>query len=362
MSRLLLPSMALLLVVGAVLWAIVPPAPGSVGASGHSATRTFASPWALPEGEVQVTIAIQDYDDFAQVVETLPEGFSFVGSSLPEVAVEVLPGTLTFTLLGEEEFTYTVKAPAVEATYGFSGIVLDQNKTEEQIAGDSSLRVGPAPTPTPTPTSTPTPTRHPRRHQPRRPHPRRNHRPHLRPSPRLRLHLHLRLHPHPPTPAPTPIPTPTPEPTPTPTPQPTPDPTPTPTPVSTPSPTQEPTPIPTPEPSPTPTAAPTPAPTPEPSPAPTAAPTPEPTPISTPVPTPAPTPMPTPLPTPVPTPTPTATPTPSPTPSPTALEPERPAPSAKTGIPAWLIALIIVLPSLVIVGVVAYAYRNLRKP
>ena len=139
MSRPLISSMVLLFVVGAVLWGIVLQAPGLVGAFAHSATRSFASPWALPEGEVEVTIATQNYGAFAQVVETLPEGFSLVGSSLPEVAVEVGLGVLTFTLLGEKEFTYTVQAPAEEATYSFSGIVRDQNKTEEQIGGDSSL-------------------------------------------------------------------------------------------------------------------------------------------------------------------------------------------------------------------------------
>ena len=326
MSRPWIASMVLLFVVGAVLWGIVLQAPGLVGASAHSATRTIASPWVLPEGEVQVTIAVQDYGAFAQVVETLPQGFSFVGSSLPDVAVEVALGTLTFTLLGEKEFTYTVQAPAVEATYSFSGIVRDQNKTEEQIGGDSSMQVGPEPTPTPTPIATPTPE---------------------------------------------PTSTPTPEPTPASTPEP--SPTPTPMPEPTPTPTPEPTPTPTPEPSPTPTAAPTPAP----SPAPSATTTP--TPIPTPVPTAAPTPMPTPLSTPVPIPTPTATPTPSPTPSPTpestftpapsptpdlatALESDTPTASEKTGVPAWLIVLIIVLPSLAIVGVVAYIYRNLRQP
>ena len=67
MSRALISPMVLLLLVGAVLWGIVLQAPGVVGASGHSATRTLASPWALPESEVQVTIAVQDYGAFAQV-------------------------------------------------------------------------------------------------------------------------------------------------------------------------------------------------------------------------------------------------------------------------------------------------------
>ena len=150
MSRVLIGSLVLLLAAGAVLLGIVLQSHSIAGASGHSAERSFESPWVVPEGELRVTIAVQDYGAFAQVQETLPEGFSFVGSSLPEVAVKVDSGTLTFTLLGENEFEYTVQAPAVEGTYSFSGIIKDQNKTEEDIGGDSSLRVGPEPTPTPT--------------------------------------------------------------------------------------------------------------------------------------------------------------------------------------------------------------------
>ena len=116
-------------------------------------------------------------------------------------------------------------------------------------------------------------------------------------------------------------------------------------------------------PPPKPTPTPTPEQTQEPTPRPT--PTATPTPIPTRVPTATPTPMATPKSTPASTPTPTAVPTPSPTPSPdsaTVIESEAPATSESSGIPVWLIALIIVLPSLTIVGVVAYIYRKLRHP
>ena len=116
-------------------------------------------------------------------------------------------------------------------------------------------------------------------------------------------------------------------------------------------------------PPPKPTPTPTPEQTQEPTPRPT--PTATPTPIPTRVPTATPTPMATPKSTSASTPTPTAVPTPSPTPSPdsaTVIESEAPATSESSGIPVWLIALIIVLPSLTIVGVVTYTYRKLRYP
>ena len=307
MSRVLIGSLVLLLAAGAVLLGIVLQSHSIAGASGHSAERSFESPWVVPEGELRVTIAVKDYGAFAQVQETLPEGFSFVGSSLPDVAVKVDSGTLTFTLLGEDEFEYTVQAPAVEGTYGFSGIIKDQNKTEEEIGGDSSLRVGNEPTPTATPTVEPTPT------------------PTSSPTPE-------------PTPTPTPEPTPTPTPEPTSTATPTPEPSPRPTPASTRTPTPEPTLPPTP--TPMPTAAPTPTPALPSTPAVVATQTAPRTPES-----------------PV-----TATPEPSPVPEITsAVEPEEPETSERAGIPAWLITLIVVLFSLVMVGVLAYVYRRLPR-
>ena len=155
-----------------------------VDATSHSAVRSFSASWVLPGGRLEVTIAVSDYGGFGQVVETLPEGFSYEGSNLSEAAVAVEGQTVAFTLLGDERFTYTVAAPSVEGPHSFSGTLLDSHRVEQAVGGDSSIRVGPEPTPTPEPTATPTP----------------------EPTP---------------TPTPEPTPTPTPEPTPTPTLEPT---------------------------------------------------------------------------------------------------------------------------------------------
>ena len=88
---------------------------------------------------------------------------SLVPAFLPP-AVDARLDAITFTLLGEEQFTYTVQAPAVEAEFTFSGVVRDQHKVEQEVGGDIGLRVGspltPVPTPDPqaSPTATPTPT------------------------------------------------------------------------------------------------------------------------------------------------------------------------------------------------------------
>ena len=220
---------------------------GPVEATSHSAVRSFSAPWVLPGGALEVTVTAAGYGGFGQVVETLPAGFSYTGSDLSEAAVAVEGQTVAFTLLGDERFTYAVAAPSAEGAYSFAGVLLDGNRTEQAVGGDSSIRVGPEPTPTPEPTATPTPE---------------------------------------------PTPTPTPEPTATPTPEPTATPTPEPTATPTPEPTATPTPEPTATPTPEPTATSAPEPTATPTPEPTATPTPEP-PTATPTPTAAPEPTPT---------------------------------------------------------------------
>ena len=159
--------MCLLLLMTGVVLVVLFSQLDSADASGHSATRSFTSPSVEPGGRIEVTITARNYGAFAQVMEKVPGGFTYAGSSLPNAAVSVKLDSVTFTLLGEERFTYTVQAPAVTAEFSFSGIVRDQHKTEVQIGGETSLRVGapstppltpdPAPTATPEPTATPTP-------------------------------------------------------------------------------------------------------------------------------------------------------------------------------------------------------------
>ena len=129
-------------------------------ASSHSAVRSFSKPWAPPGGRLVVTITATNYGGFGQVEETLPEGFSFTGSSLSEGSVTVDGQTVSFVLLGDGSFTYTVDAPDEEGAYTFSGVLKDANREEMVIGGASQVLVGPEPTATPTsePAATPTPT------------------------------------------------------------------------------------------------------------------------------------------------------------------------------------------------------------
>ena len=131
--------------------------PTPVDATSHMAVRSFSAPWTLPGGTLEVTITAAGYGGFGQVVETLPAGFRYEGSDLSEAAVKAEGQTVTFTLLADERLAYTVAAPSAEGSYSFSGVLLDANRAEQAVGGDSMIRVGPAPTPTPEPTATPTP-------------------------------------------------------------------------------------------------------------------------------------------------------------------------------------------------------------
>ena len=222
MIRTSLGTIAALAIAAIVGAAALLAQPGAVDAQSHSANRAFQRTWAASGSELRVTITASNYGAFGQVVETLPEGFTFLGSSLDDADQVSSEGqTVQFTLLGDSRFTYTVTVPSAEGRYTFSGIIKNDNLEERTVRGHTQFRVGPPPTPAPSPTPTPTPE---------------------------------------PTATPVPTATPTPEPTATPVPTATPTPEPTATPVPTATSTPEPTAtaVPTVAPMPTSTARPTP--------------------------------------------------------------------------------------------------------
>ncbi len=153
-----LVAIAALAITASVGIAVLLVQPGVVEAQSHSATRSFPADWAAPDSEIEITITPGNLGGFGQVEETLPEGFTFVRSSLDVFQVNVTGQTVTFILLSGDSFTYVVTAPAMEGQYTFLGIVKNADRAEQTIEGQTSLRIGPAPTPVPTVTPTPEPT------------------------------------------------------------------------------------------------------------------------------------------------------------------------------------------------------------
>ena len=322
-----------------------------------SALRTLSESTVTAGDDLEVTILALNYGRFARVIETIPEGFTYKSVDPASTRVAVSGQTLTFTVIGDAAFRYTVTASETPGSYNFSGHLLNEDNMLTLIAPSTVTVISavpptspggpfvPAPTPVPTetpvpPTATPVP-------------------PTATPVPPTATPVPPTATPVPPTATPVP-PTATPvPPTATPVPPTTTPVPPTATPVpptATPEPTATPVP-PTATPVP-PTATPVP-PTATPVP-PTATPVP---PTATPVP-PTATPVPptaTPVPptaTPVP---PTATPVPPPPPQPTAT-PMPPVEEEAAGFPIWAIILIILAVLAAIAGGLAYVrYYRARQ-
>lgn len=105
--------------------------------SASSAERVL--PASVDAGEeFQITINLADYGAAGQVLEKLPEGFTFVSSSLPDRAVTVNENKLSFLLMGEESFTYTLKAPEEGGKYNFVGLLKNIDKNEVLLLPSSS--------------------------------------------------------------------------------------------------------------------------------------------------------------------------------------------------------------------------------
>ncbi len=122
--------------------------PDAVNASGHSATRSFVADTetVAASGDLEIQVEVSGLGGFGQVVETLPDGFTFVRvGDLSDTQVQVDGQEVTFTLLGDTTFHYTVTAPATSGSYDFSGSVLDSEKDAREVSGVSSIEVtGPA--------------------------------------------------------------------------------------------------------------------------------------------------------------------------------------------------------------------------
>ena len=105
-----------------------------------SAVRTL--PASVERGEqFTVSMDLSDYGTTGSVVETIPESFTYVNSTLDASNVTVVNDTVTFTLWGETNFEYDVTASNTEGTYAFSGILTDESANEVVVGGDTSIDV-----------------------------------------------------------------------------------------------------------------------------------------------------------------------------------------------------------------------------
>ena len=119
------------------------------GAEGApSVTRSFDTDTTMvaPGEQVVVGIAIEDFAGPGALTETLPEGFSYVSTSLGDEP-RVSSQTVQFVFTGEVSapFTYTVEASSTAGTYNFEGVLTDKDASDVQrnttVGGDASVTV-----------------------------------------------------------------------------------------------------------------------------------------------------------------------------------------------------------------------------
>ena len=134
---------------------------GQAGASGHSATRSFDPSSVASGGEITVTIEASDYGSFGQVVETLPDGFSYMAGSTSPSTIKTAPSgqDVTFTFLGANmSFSYKVTASDTAGSHTFSGTVNDDTGDSRSIsASDVTVTAAPGTTPPESSPTTPAP-------------------------------------------------------------------------------------------------------------------------------------------------------------------------------------------------------------
>ena len=119
--------------------------------AGPNASRSFSPEPVDAEGELTVTIIAEGHGSFADVAETLPDGFTYLFSSLPDDQVTSVGQTVTLSLVGATSpitFTYTVTASRVEGGHSFTGVFSGVDADLDpfsgvQVGGDSSVAVGP---------------------------------------------------------------------------------------------------------------------------------------------------------------------------------------------------------------------------
>lgn len=106
-----------------------------------SASRSFSATSVAPGGQVTITVQASGYGRAGGVMETLPAGWRYVSSSLPNSAVKASGSTVRFILFGKTSFTYTVTAPSTAGSYTFSGSLRNFSRTDTTVAGATAVTV-----------------------------------------------------------------------------------------------------------------------------------------------------------------------------------------------------------------------------
>ena len=150
----LIPAIIIAIAISPVVIAIA-----SASGSGIAVTRTLSTNTPAPGSTFHVFINISGLR-VGGIVETIPEGFTFVSTTHPSNQTYVSGQKVVFVVLNETSIRYEVRAPS-QGTGTFSGTWYDALSEKEGIIKSMSVSVRvvetPMSGPTPTPTTTPAP-------------------------------------------------------------------------------------------------------------------------------------------------------------------------------------------------------------
>jgi hypothetical protein len=108
--------------------------------------ETVTSPDPVAPGrQLTVTITAEGHGSFGEVAETLPAGFTYLSGSLPDDQVTRDGQTVTFALLGgtpPTTFTYTVTASSVQRDHSFTGVFSGVDADRGPFAAFDDVQVG----------------------------------------------------------------------------------------------------------------------------------------------------------------------------------------------------------------------------
>ena len=113
--------------------------PATVDAQSPNAIRSFSAATVAVGDELEITVTPSGHGRFGQLVETMPEGFSYVSSSQPLTEIDGRDVVLTF--LEGETVRYRVTAATTVGAGSFSGILKNEDKVEHQVSGQHQVTV-----------------------------------------------------------------------------------------------------------------------------------------------------------------------------------------------------------------------------
>lgn len=116
---------------------------GSAVASDINIDRNMSATVVAGE-KLTIEVKVSDIGLFGQSIETIPEGFVYYDSSLPDEAVSIKDNKINFILFDVDNFTYTLRAPVKAGSYQFCGVFEDHNKKIEGVERIDNIEVLPA--------------------------------------------------------------------------------------------------------------------------------------------------------------------------------------------------------------------------